>query len=93
METNKIKIDQNGNLDKLKVRMCVRGDLQKKLTDDMEDPHSPAAAYRMLRIFIGLAAQKCSIIHQGDFIGTFLQANIHSPVLVILNKYYGVISI
>ena len=29
METNKIKFDQNGNLDKLKVRMCVSGDLQK----------------------------------------------------------------
>ena len=31
METNKIKLDQHGSLDKLKVRMCVRGDLQKKV--------------------------------------------------------------
>ena len=57
METNKIKLDQHGNLDKLKVRMCVRGDIQKKLTPDMEDSHSPAAAFRMLRMFMGLAAQ------------------------------------
>ena len=30
METNKIKLDQHGNLDKLKVRMCVRDDIQKE---------------------------------------------------------------
>ena len=29
METNKTKIDQHGNLDKMKVRMCVRGDMKK----------------------------------------------------------------
>ena len=58
METNKIKLDQHGNLDKLKVRMCVRGDIQKKLTPDMEVSHSPAAAFRMLRMFMGLDAQK-----------------------------------
>ena len=82
METNKIKLDKHGNLYKLKVGMCVRGDLQKKLTNDMEDPHSPADADRMLRMFIGLAAQKHSTIHQGDVIGAFLQANIHSRALV-----------
>ena len=34
METIKIKLDQHRNLDKLKVRICVRGDIQKKLTPD-----------------------------------------------------------
>ena len=91
METNKIKLDQNGNLDKLKVRMCVRGDIQKKLTPEMEDSHSPAAAFRMLRMFMGLAAQLHSCVHQGDVVGAFLQATMRSHVLVILNKYYGVI--
>ena len=59
METDKINLDQHGNLDKLKFRMCVRGDIQNKLTPDMEDSHSPAAAFRMLRMFMGLSAQKC----------------------------------
>ena len=54
METNKIKLDQHENLEKLKVRMCVRGDIQKNLTPDMEDSHSSAAAFRMLRMFMGL---------------------------------------
>ena len=31
-ETNKIKLNKDGNLDKLKVRLCIRGDIQKKLT-------------------------------------------------------------
>ena len=57
----------------------------------MEDPHSPAAAYRMLRMFIGLSDQKHSTIHQGDVIGAFLQANMHIHVFVILNIYYGII--
>ena len=58
METNTIKLDQHGNLDKLKGRMCFRGDIQKKLTPDMEDSHSPSASFRMLRMFTGLAGQK-----------------------------------
>ena len=72
-EDTSIYFHQYGNLDKLKVRMCVTGDLQKKLTRDMDDPHSPDAAYRMLRMFIGLAAQKNSTIHEGDVIGAFLK--------------------
>ena len=83
-------MDQDGYLDKLKVRMCVRGDIQKKLTEDMEDTHSPAAAHRMLKKFAGLAAQKRSNIHQGYVIGAFLQALMCSRVLVIIDRYYGV---
>ena len=78
METKKIKLDEHGNLDKLKVRMNVRGDIQKKLTPDMEYSHSHAAAFRILRMFMGIASQKCSNIHQGDILGAFLQANMHS---------------
>ena len=91
MKTTKINLDEHGNLVNLKVRMCDRGDIQKKFTPDMEDSHSPDAAFRMIRMFTGLAAQKCSIVHQVDVVGAFLQANMHSRVLVILNKYYGVV--
>jgi hypothetical protein len=30
-EVNKIKLDQDGNVDKIKVSICVKGDLQKKM--------------------------------------------------------------
>ena len=74
METNKIKLNQHGNLDNLNVRMCIRGDIQKMLCPDMEDTHSPAAAFRMLKMFNGLAAQKKAEPYQGDVVGAFLQA-------------------
>ena len=90
-ETNKVKLNRAGNLDKLKVRMCVRGDIQKKLTPDMEDTYSPAAAFRFLKLFLAHAASKKAKVHQGDVIGAFLQANMRSRVFVTLNKYYGLI--
>jgi hypothetical protein len=46
-EANMIKLYQDVNVDKLKVRICVRGDLQKKDEPTTEDPHS-LAAYRII---------------------------------------------
>ena len=82
-------MDKDGYLDKLKVRMCVRGDIQKKLTPDMEDRHSPAAAFRMLKFFLALAAARRARIHQGDVIGAFLQAKMQSRVFVMVKAIYG----
>ena len=89
MEANKIKLNKDGKLDKLKTRLCVRGDIQKKITPDMEDSHSPAAAYRMLKMFLAHAAARRSKVFQGDVIGAFLQAKMRSRVFVKLNKIYG----
>ena len=57
METNKIKLNKDGMLDKLKSHLCVRGDIQKKKCPDMEDSHSPAAAFRYAKI---LSSSCCS---------------------------------
>ena len=88
-ESNKIKLNKDGNIDKLKVQLCVRGDIQKRLTPNMEDTHSPSAAFRMLKLFLGLASSKKSKVYQGDVIGAFLQAKMHSEVYVTYNKIYG----
>ena len=72
METKKLQLDQHGNLEKLKNRKCVKGDIQKKLTPGLEDSHSPAAAFRMIRMFTDLASQKDSSVQQGDMAGSFL---------------------
>jgi hypothetical protein len=45
-----IKLNQGENFDKLKVRICVRGDLEKKKDPTMEDPHSAAASTRMSKL-------------------------------------------
>ena len=89
METNKIKLNKDGKLDKLKTRLCVRGDIQKKKCPDMEDSHSPAAAFRMLKLFLAHAASKKARVYQGDVIGAFLQAKMRSRVFVKLHKIYG----
>ena len=55
----------------------------------MEDSHSPAAAFRMLKLFLAHAAAKKARVYQGDFIGAFLQAKRRSRVFVKLHKIYG----
>ena len=73
MEANKIKLNKDGKLVKLKTYLCVRGDIQKKIMPDMEDSHSPAAAYRMLKMFLANAEARRSKVFQGDVIGAFFK--------------------
>ena len=88
-EANKIKLDQQGNVDKLKVRVCVRGDLQKKKDPTMEDPHSPAASMRMSKLLMAEAARHKARVFQLDVIGAFLQARMRSRVFITLPRVYG----
>ena len=88
-EANKIKLDQQGNVDKLKVRVCVRGDLQKKKDPTMEDPHSPAASMRMSKLVMAEAARHKARVFQLDVIGAFLQARMRSRVFITLPRVYG----
>jgi hypothetical protein len=74
-------LDQDGNVDKLKVRICVRGDLQKKKDPTMEDPHSSTASMRMYKLLLADAARHKSRIFQLGVIGAFLQEIIRSRVL------------
>lgn len=88
-EANKIKLDQDGNIDKLKVRICVRGDIHKRRNTLMEDPHSPAASMRMSMMIMAEAVRHKSRLFQLDVIGAFLQARMRSRVLIMLPKIYG----
>jgi hypothetical protein len=47
METNRVKLQSDGTLDKLKNRIVVRGDLQNK--QSLEDKWSPTASFRSLK--------------------------------------------
>jgi hypothetical protein len=42
-----IKLDQDGNVDKPKVQICVKRGLQKKKDTTIENPYSPAASTGM----------------------------------------------
>jgi hypothetical protein len=57
METNNVKLESHGDLDKLKCRIFARGDTQKKKTLTIEDTYSPSASFRVLKIFLADSAR------------------------------------
>ena len=72
MDVYKAKIQSNRSLDKLNLRIVVRGDLQNKET--IGDTWSPTASMRTLKYFLADAAKHKERVHQIDFIGVLLQA-------------------
>ena len=70
MDVYKAKIQSDGSLDKLKLRIVVRGDFQNK--EVIRDTWSPTASMRTLNYFLADAAKHRVIVHKLDFIGAFL---------------------
>ena len=87
MDVYKAKIQSDGSLDKLKLRIAVRGDLQNK--EMIGDTWSPTASMRNLNYFLSDAAKHKERFYQLDFIGAFLQAKVKNRVFVILNIRYA----
>ena len=67
----KAKIQSDGSLDKLKLRIVVRGDLQNK--DMVGDTWSPTASMRNMKYFLSDEAKHKARVHQLDFIGSISQ--------------------
>ena len=80
MDVYKANIQSDGNLDKLKLRIVVRGDLQNK--ESVRDTWSPTASMRNFKYFLKDATKHKAIVHQLDFLGAFLQAKVKSRVFV-----------
>lgn len=87
METNKVKLKSDGSLDKLKVRIVVRGDLQAKLAK--EDKWSPTASFRAMKMFLADAARHKVRVRQLDFIGAYLQSKARGRIFVRMPAVYG----
>ena len=87
METNRVKLQSDGTLDKLKNRIVVRGDLQNK--HSTEDKWSPTASFRSLKMFLAHACRLKVRVRKMDFIGAFLQAKVRSRVFIKLPAFYG----
>ena len=66
MNVYKAKIQSDGSLDKLKLRIVVRGDLQEK--EIVEDTWSPTASMRTLKYFLADASKHKARVHQLDII-------------------------
>ena len=50
----RVKIKSDGTVDKLKIRICLRGDKQAELVD--WDTWCPIAGFRELKLFLSFAA-------------------------------------
>ena len=87
MDVYKSKIQSDGSLDRLKLRIVVRGDYQNK--EMVGDTWSPTASMRTLKYFLADAEKRKARVHQIDFIGAFLQAKVKDRVLVKLDIRYA----
>ena len=87
MDVYKAKIQSDGSLDKLKLRIVVRGDFQNK--EIVGDTWSPTASMRTLKYFLADAAKHKARVHQLDFIGAFLQVKVKNRVFVKLDTRYA----
>ena len=86
MDVYKAKIQSDGSLDKLKLRILVRGDLENK--EMVGDTWSPTAFMRTLKYFLSDATKHKVRVHHLDFIGRFLQAKVKNRVFVKLDIRY-----
>ena len=86
MDVYKAKIQYDGSLDKLKLRIVVRRDLQNK--EMVGDTWSPTASMKTLKYFLADAAKYKLIVQKLDLIGAFLQAKVKNRVFVKLDIRY-----
>ena len=87
MDVYKAKIQSDGSIDKLKLRIVVREDLQNK--EMVGDTCSPTASMRPLKYFLAYSEKNKARVHQLDFIGAFLQAKVKNRVFVKLDMRYA----
>ena len=80
------KFKSDGSIDKLKLRIVVRGDLQDK--EMVGYTWSPTASMRNLKYSLEDAAKHKAGFHQLYFIGAFLQAKVKNRVFVKFDSRY-----
>ena len=83
MDIYKAKIQSDGILDELKLRIVIRGDLQNK--EMVGKTWSPTASMRNFKYFLADATKYKARVHQLDFIGAFLKAKVKNRVFVKLD--------
>ena len=87
MDVHKAKIQSDGSLDKLKLVIVVRGDLQNK--ELVGDTWSPTSYMKTLKDFLADATKHKTRFHKLDLIGALLQAKVKNRVFVKLDSIYA----
>ena len=83
MDVYKEKLQSDGSLDKLKLRIEVKGDLKNK--EMVGYNYSPTASMRTLKYFLADAEKHKARVHQLDFIGALLKAKVKNRVFFKLD--------
>ena len=86
MGVYKAKIQSDGSLDKLKLRIVLIGDLHNK--ELVGDTWSPTSSMRTLKYVLADATKHKARVHQLDFIVEFLQAKFKNRVFLKLDSIY-----
>ena len=86
MDVYRANIQSDGSLDKLKLRIVVRGDLHNK--EMVGNTWSLIASMRTLKYLPAYAAKHKARVHQLYLIGAFLQAKIKNIFFVKLEISY-----
>ena len=86
MDVYKAEIQFHGSLEKLKLRIVVRGDLFNK--ELVWDTCSPTASMRDLKYFLEDATKHTEKVHQLYYIGAFLEVKVNNRVFVKLDIRY-----
>ena len=86
MDVYKAKIQYDESLDKLKLRIVVRGDLYNK--ELVGDTWSPTASMSTLKYFLSDETKQKARVDQLYFTGSFLQEKAKSIVFVRLGSRY-----
>ena len=87
MDVYKAKIQSGGSLDKIKLRIVVRGDLQNK--ELVGDAWLPKSSMRNLKYFLEDAVKHKSRVHQLYFIEAFLQVKVKNRVFLKFDSTYA----
>ena len=87
IDVKKDKIQSDGSLDKLNMRIVVRKYLQNK--ELVVDTWSPTASMRTLKYFLAYSTKQKAGVNKLDFIGSFLQAKFRNRVFVKLDSRYA----
>lgn len=84
----KTKTDQQGNIIRYKARLVIKGNAQKRGTDDQE-VYSPVVRYTSIRYLFALAAQHGLQVHQMDAVSAFLQGKIDTDIYMLQPERYA----
>lgn len=81
------KTDENGNLEKYKARLVIKGCSQREGID-YDEVYSPVVRYASIRYLISVAVQFDMEIHQMDAVTAFLQGELEDEIYMQQPEYF-----